>query len=143
VSAPDAETQLHIDRLLYRYALGADRRDAAMLATCFTPESRIVGPGYELTGDLAGIIVAELTKRFAWTQHNVCNPLYDIQGDEATGVVNTIASHVERAADGSATKHDWYIRYDDRLVRRGGEWRFLERRMDVPYIATAAVTPLA
>lgn len=141
---PDAATQLQIERLLYRYALGADRRDAAMLATCFTPESRIVGPGYELTGDLASIIVAELTRRFAWTQHNTFNPLYDVDedGDTATGVVNCIASHVERGADGSATKHDWYIRYDDRLVRRAGEWRFLERKMDVAYIATAPVTPL-
>ncbi len=142
MSAPDPATQLQIDRLLYRYALGADRRDAAMLGTCFLPESRIVGPGYELTGDLASIIVAELTKRFPWTQHNVFNPFYEVDGDAATGVVNCIASHVERGADGSVTKHDWYIRYHDRLARRAGEWRFLERRMDVAYISTMPVTPL-
>jgi hypothetical protein len=146
MAAPDPDTQLQIERLLYRYALGADQRDGALLAGCFAPGCRIVGPGYELTGDLGAIIVAELTRRFAWTQHNVFNPLYELGGghggNEATGTVNCIASHVELQPDGNALKHDWYIRYHDRLLRDGGEWRFAERRMDVRYIASGPVTPL-
>jgi hypothetical protein len=131
-----------IQTLLYAYALGADRRDQAALADCFVAESKIVGPGYELTGPIADIIVSELDKRFVWTQHNVYNPLYEVQGDTAQGVVNCVASHVEKQADGSHVKHDWYIRYHDRLVRRDGRWRFLERRMEVPFIASGAVQPL-
>jgi hypothetical protein len=134
--------QSGIHPLLYRYALGVDLRDAAMLAECFAPRCRIVGPGYELTGDIANLIVAELTRRFVWTQHNVFNPLYDSDGDSATGVVNCIATHVEQQADGGHMKHDWYIRYHDRLVRHLGQWRFVERRLEVPFISSGPVTPL-
>ena len=131
-----------IQTLLYRYALGADRRDQAALADCFVAESKIVGPGYELTGPIADMIVSELQKSFVWTQHNVFNPLYEVDGDVASGVVNCVASHVEKQADGSHVKHDWYIRYHDRLVRSGGRWRFLERRMEVPFINSSPVHPL-
>ncbi|MCX7056439.1 MAG: nuclear transport factor 2 family protein, partial [Proteobacteria bacterium] len=62
--------------------------------------------------------------------------------DTAVGSVNGIASHVERQEDGTFLKHDWLIHYHDRLVREAGSWRFLERRMEVPFIATAAVSAL-
>jgi hypothetical protein len=132
-----------IQTLLFSYALGVDRRDQAALAECFVADSRIIGPGYELTGPIAAIIVSELQRRFVWTQHNVFNPLYETDGDTAIGVVNCVASHVERQPDGGYLKHDWHIRYHDRLIRQGGRWRFLERRMDVPFIATGPVTALA
>jgi len=131
-----------IQALLYRYALGADQRDPCPLASCFVAETKIIGPGYELAGPVAEIIASELQRRFVWTQHNVFNPLYAVNGDTATGATNCIASHVEKQADGSHLKHDWYIRYHDQLVRRDDQWRFLERRMDVGFTSTIAVNPL-
>jgi len=134
------QDQLEIEQLLYRYALAVDSRSPDLLERCFAPGIRLSGPGFELSENVAAFIIAELKSRYLWTQHNVFNPLYEVEGDHARGVANCIASHVEGGAEGHS-KLDWYLRYHDRLVRHDGQWRIRERRLEVAYIATQAVTP--
>ena len=136
------EDQFLIQQLAYRYALAVDTHDTALLASCFAPGVRIIGPGFVLEDNIASAVIAGLRSRYVWTQHNVFNPLYRIDGEHASGTVNCIASHVEQADEGPR-KLDWYIRYHDRLVKQDGEWRLIERRLEVAYAATVSVIPLA
>jgi hypothetical protein len=126
---PTLEDRLAIRQLLYRYADAADRRDAAAFAACFAGGAvDISGPGFAMTD--AGQVVDTLAAKYVWTMHNVHNNLHEVDGDRASGHTYCVASHVRAAADGARVKEDWYIRYEDELLRQGGDWVFLRRRLE-------------
>ncbi|NVK44332.1 MAG: nuclear transport factor 2 family protein [Oceanospirillaceae bacterium] len=126
--------QFAIQHLVYRYASAVDRRDAAALAACFANDMRLLGPGFEISRDVAEAVIGGVAP-FSWTMHNVHNLLYQVQGDQARGEAYCVASHLQ--SDGN--KLDWYIRYQDRLVRQKGEWLFAERRLNVECTTTVPV----
>jgi len=142
MSGLTVEDQLQIRQLLYRYALAADTRDVVLLKSCFAPGIKLTGPGFELSKDVAEAVIAGLEARYLWTQHNVFNPLYQVQGGEASGVVNCIATHVDKS-EGGFNKLDWYLRYHDQLLKQSGEWRLSERRLEVFYQSVTPVMPLS
>ena len=136
--------QLAIQQVAYRYANAVDRRDAAALAQCFADEYRGIGPGYEMRGkgaEIAQQITTTLDQMYVWTRHQVHNTDYTVSGDTATGTTNCVASHVE-IKDGRHVKLDWYIKYTDKLVKQGGQWRFAERALHTRYTTLETVQPL-
>lgn len=124
---PLPDEQLAIQRLLYRYADAADRRDPLAFAACFADGAvHISGPGFEMKD--GATVTATLAAKYEWTMHNVHNFLYDIDGDRARGYAYCVASHV-KSEGGQRLKEDWYIRYDDELVRQGEGWVFVRREL--------------
>ncbi len=125
---PTLEDRLAIQLLLYRYADAADRRDAAAFAACFAGSAvDISGPGFAMTN--AEQVVGTLAAKYVWTMHNVHNSLHEVDGDRASGYTYCVASHVRAEPSGARVKEDWYIRYEDELLRQGGSWVFLRRRL--------------
>jgi len=125
---PTLEDRLAIRQLLYRYADAADRRDAVAFAACFAGGAvDISGPGFAMTD--AAQVVATLAAKYVWTMHNVHNSLHEVQGDRAHGYTYCVASHVRAEPDGARVKEDWYIRYDDELIRQDGAWVFVRRQL--------------
>lgn len=133
------QDQWEISDLLYRYAAAVDSRDANALADCFTSDMVLAGPGFELREHVIDGVMAGL-QPFVWTQHNLFNPRYRIDGDRAEGTVNCIASHVLSTESGHE-KLDWYIQYHDQLQRVDGQWRLSQRRLQVEWTSRMPVQP--
>jgi len=127
--------RLGIERLVYQYANAVDELDRQAFADCFAEGAVVVSPGVTLEGDFAGTVMDVLEKHYVYTMHNVQNRRYTVQDDRATGVTYCLASHVS-LKDGAASKLDWYIRYHDELVKRGGRWFILKRRLELMFTTT-------
>ena len=135
---PTIEDRLAIQQLLYRYADAADRRDAAGFAACFADGAvRLTGPGFELTD--AATVTGMLSDKYLWTMHNVHNFLHEVDGDRAHGYTYCVASHV-KSEGGQRIKEDWYIRYEEDLVRQGDGWVFVRRELVPGAITTVVLT---
>jgi len=121
---------------LYRaYNAAIDAHDAARWARLFTEGGRFVHPSrvYEGEQELAGF-VTERAARLAETSGETQRHWND--GIEITGDAETAAGSCEllvaaRARDGGATRVIATGRYDDRLAKQAGVWRFAERQLTV------------
>lgn len=131
------EDQQAITRLLYRYARAVDTRNVEALAACFY-QGRVTFIDTPVAVESAHHCVEILASMFDWTMHNVFNHLFEVEGDQATGVTYCVASHV-KTEEGVSVKHDWYLQYHDTLVRAGDDWVFQSRRLQVDYISTVPV----
>src|SRR5262245_26778979 len=124
----EAELRALVDRaaiqdVLHRYARGVDRKDLALVASCFTPDAAYEGA---LAHGTVQDALARLEARLAvWeaTMHVMSNQLIDLAGDEAHGETYTVAYH--RGASGELVVG---VRYLDDLVRRDGRW-LIHRRV--------------
>jgi 3-phenylpropionate/cinnamic acid dioxygenase small subunit len=117
-----------------RYATALDRRDWALLRTCFTPEAqgdygtgRLV-QGYEAIEQMCHSALEPL----AVSQHLLGNFTVEVAGDEASASCYLQAQHVRPGTMGG----DNYIvagTYTDRLVRTPDGWRIARRRLEVTW----------
>jgi len=130
-----------IQDLALRYARAADRRDYALFEAVYTEDARLSGhrgdpdttpPYFALEG--RGVIVASMRAldRFESTLHVVSNQLVEIDGDRAHGETYCMAHHVYREGE-VAMDHTMAIRYQDRMARTNGRWRFQERRLAIDW----------
>jgi uncharacterized protein (TIGR02246 family) len=130
----DLETELMTQewallRLAYRYAQAVDRYDGDAAADCFTEDGRILSPAATLEGreQIRTVIPAKMKELFLRTLHVVGNQVVRIDGDSAEGETYCVAHHIMKAPDGSLSKLEWGLRYQDRFVRIGGRWYFRSR----------------
>jgi hypothetical protein len=130
-----------IQDVALRYARAADRRDYALFEAIFSEDARLSGhrgdpdttPSYfALEGRDAIVASMRALERFESTLHVVSNQLVEVDGDHAHGETYCIAHHIYRE-DGVAMNHTMAIRYQDRLVRANGRWRFQHRRLAVDW----------
>ena len=118
---------LAIQQVLYRYARGIDRCDAAVLHAVFWPDATAdYGSGEVNAAEWSDQVVVALAA-MARTQHFIGNLLIDLAGDAATAETYCRAYHEIAGPDGSV-EMEVGGRYLDRLERRGGEWRIAHRR---------------
>lgn len=123
----EAEVRELLDRaaihdLLLRYARGVDRKDLALVASCFTPDAAYEGALARGTGREA---LARLEQRLAtWetTMHLMANQLIELAGDRAHSETYAIAYHRGRGVELVVG-----VRYLDDLVRRDGGWLICRR----------------
>lgn len=117
-----------IRQLAYRYADAVDRRDLDLLVSLYRPDARFgsFGEGPDacrafFRASLETIGIAVLL---------VANHLIDV--DDAESATGTVWAHGFVDDGGSARENgeliQQLIRYDDRYVKIGGEWRFTRRR---------------
>jgi hypothetical protein len=120
----------------YKYAYGIDTKDWDLYRSIFTDE--IVMDFSSYSGQpkktmRADDWVAGCQRLFTGldaSQHQMYNPLVDIQGDEARIRIYMQAEHFlqNRAGDASFTLGGWY---DDRLVKSPDGWRITAVTLNV------------
>jgi len=129
--------QAALRRLAERYARAVDRRDAELFLSLFAEDAVLETHAATWVGkeQLAQIPVRMRT-RYEKTLHTVMNQEVRVEGDQAEGETCSIAYHVFPPKDGKQQRLDMWIRYQDRFVRRDGEWRFARRKLLVQWIET-------
>ncbi len=136
-------------QLSVRYASAVDGRDGETFASLFEPDGELVVPAYP--DDLRPVVtrrghdqlrrVPGGLERYARTFHQVSNPLFEIDGEEASGTVTCVAHHLD--ATSPPTDTVWFIRYEDLYRRRDGRWRFRRRVLHLEFVETHEVDRIA
>jgi uncharacterized protein (TIGR02246 family) len=132
------DDHIAIQRLMYRYARCADRKDYAAFAEVFCEDAVFDFSGTEVIGCTAIQQMMRNLEKFSRTLHQVHNTLYEVEGDTASGETYCLASHLLDAA-GQRSKIDMGIAYEDRLRRTAGGWRIAYRKFNLIWSQTAAV----
>lgn len=128
-----------IRRLIHDVSQSFDRRELDRFLSNWHPDPRwLVAPGYEAVGLDALRGIAETS----WTtmksvHHWTCNEIIDVDGDQATGVVEVISlaqSHDGIWHQGGATYHDQYVKV-------AGAWKLKTRRARIHAIMSLVEAP--
>jgi ketosteroid isomerase-like protein len=125
-----ADQQPIVRSVIERYFNAIDRRDYALLATCFTQDVDFefnLGTRIAIQGREALIARMSAIPRPAASSHALSNTAIDIDADGATAVTFAVVHVILGQIDGGKVLVRG-IRYDDRLVREDGGWRIASRR---------------
>lgn len=111
-----------IQELLARYARGVDRKDPAMVASCFAP-----GCAYEGTlgrGTIEDVLPAleGAMARYAKTLHHLGTQAIELDGDTARVETYCLAHHEARDPTPGRRFRTVAVRYEDTCRRVGGRW---------------------
>jgi uncharacterized protein (TIGR02246 family) len=116
-----------IERLLVHYAHAADVHDVDSVMDVFAPDARISFDGGAITAEGFDNIKAKyvhfLAAAIKNVAHQMSNILVTVNGDTATSKTFAVAFVPQ-----DRTICVRGIRYDDRFVRRSGEWKIRERQ---------------
>lgn len=120
----EAKQALH--ELCARYAMGVDRRDQALLASLWWPESTIDFGLFKGSGEEFASLICAPNPAVEISYHFASNELFELDGDRATGRSYVIGMSSLVGPDG---KTDQMVggRYLDRYERRNGVWKFVHR----------------
>jgi hypothetical protein len=113
-----------------RYCRGIDRMDFDLVRSCYHPDGIDRHGAFE--GDVESFIVwaAKLLPTFESTMHFTGNQYVQVRGDQASAEHYARAFHRTRPdGDKPATDYVVSIRYIDKLEKRNGEWRILDRTL--------------
>ena len=130
-----------IQRLMYRYASCADRKDYAGFAQVFCADAVFDFSGRLVTSLAAIQDMMHALEKYSATLHQVSNTLYEVEGDIATGETYCLASHLFKD-EGDRLKIDMGIIYEDRLRRCVGDWRIERRKFRLLWSQTTVVEPV-
>lgn len=129
--------------LAFRYAQAVDRRDADRLLSVFTDDGAVMGFGenpISFRGEAGLRDMIEKMVAFRMTMHNVFNQTFEMNSSgNITGETYCIASHILPGDDWRVM--DMSIRYHNTYRKLAGTWRFHERRLEVLWVETRAVSP--
>ncbi len=131
-----------LEDLAMRYARGIDRRDRAMLLSCYHPDA-VDEHGTMFTGDPVAFAdwQPEVMGPFDNSAHYILNKLYRIDGDKAEGELYFYGIH--RTHPPEAREVTVCGRYLDRYERRAGEWRISHRSLVWDFVRDDPVVPAA
>lgn len=127
-----------IQRLMYRYASCADRKDYAGFAEVFCDDAVFDYSGKLVSPCSAIQEMMHALDKYSCTQHQVHNTLYEVDGDIAAGETYCLASHLLDEA-GDTKKIDMGITYRDRLRRTSKGWRIEYREFNLLWSQTSPV----
>ena len=118
-----------IARLPLRYARGVDRRDWALVRSCFADDATVAGTRSSGPVDAYLDELRPGVERFASTMHVMANQLVEVRGDR--GEIETYAVAFHWAVEPAGASHPDNlvvgVRYHD-AVRRAGDGWVIERR---------------
>lgn len=116
-----------IEEVVLRYCRGIDRRDFALVRSCYHPDARDHHGSFSGTVDEYLDWVAGLTARYRFTMHLVGNVFVEL-GDDGRAACETYGVSIHRSDDPRPFMNlATGFRYLDRFERRDGEWRIAER----------------
>ena len=126
-----------IRRLAALYARAMDRNEPQLLADIFTADAVIEGPGFVMQGhEQIRAIPGMLGQMYSRTLHQIHNQTVTISGDSAEAETYCSANHLTALANGAASVLVWAMRYQDRLRRENGHWRFERRAVLIDWTET-------
>ena len=125
--ARDVIATQKITAIIYRLARGLDRRDKALLASCFHDDATDDHGLFKGSASDFCDWVTEQLGNYERTQHFISNINMTINGDRAGTEAYFFAHHV---APGEEGKKDVIAagRYCDKFEKRNGEWRIVHRK---------------
>ncbi|MEZ5572995.1 MAG: nuclear transport factor 2 family protein [Halioglobus sp.] len=132
------EDYIAIQRLMYRYARCADKKDYTGFNGVFCDDAVFDFSGTLVTTCSAIQQMMRNLEKFTRTLHQVHNTLYEVDGDTASGETYCIASHLFSEEAGE-TRIDMGIIYEDRLRRTQDGWRIEFRKFNLVWSQTAPV----
>lgn len=139
MAQPTPEDRIAIGDLTTAYAMAVDERRYDDLAALFLPDGVIVHhrrdqPATELrtAAGIAEAIQRSQTKLIATNHFLGQQHVADVDGDTATSVTYCCAQHLSDEG-GELWNRVMNIRYHDQLRRVDGQWRFVERRLEVDW----------
>jgi hypothetical protein len=136
--------ELALRAVAARYAAGLDRRDAELFATAFLPDAelafyldaRSTEPDTVRRGHASLREVPQRLVVYAETFHFLGQSLYELDGEQTTGVVHCLAHH-RSGDDDSGTDYVMHMTYDDVYGRDvDGSWRIARRTGRVHWTET-------
>jgi AcrR family transcriptional regulator len=130
VSAPTAATDAALRQLVNRYCDAVIRHDVEEFAGLWDAEATWTVGGRTFGGSKA--IVAAWDKSmsaFAWVVQSAPQMVFDV--DERAGTGTGRVTVQERFKRSSGRSGSTLATAEDRYVRRAGQWRFAERRLNV------------
>ncbi len=129
-----------IGQLAMRYASAIDRNEPEKLGELFTPDAVIEGPGFRMSGseEILGI-PGMLRRMYSFTAHIIHNQTTTVLGDSAESETYCTANHLTDKGEGKASNLVWSIRYQDKIKRHAGAWRFARRLLIIDWTETRNV----
>jgi hypothetical protein len=115
-----------IYEVVLRYCRGIDRLDLEMVRSCYHQGGVDHHTGFEGERDDYVEWVGKRLRTLKSTQHMVANHLVELDGDVARSETYGTAFHLGDPAQGTESFTTGF-RYVDRMERRDGEWRIVER----------------
>ncbi len=134
--------RLAVRDVVYTYARGVDRKDIAMVASCFAPECAYEGALGRTTARDALARLEERWVQYAATMHFMGNCLIELDGDVARSETYCIAYH-RRTVDGAQRDFTVAVRYCDEMARLEGRWRIRRRQVFTVWTRDDLVPPAA
>lgn len=148
ISPSEAADRLAIRELIEAYAHCADRRDAKVQMSLFTPDTHFVvfmnakdpTPSQELhSREALAPVFADLNKYDATTHFVGQSTIFTLTSDRATGEAYCMAHHV--TVDGGKRRLMLAsLRYLDAFVKLDGAWLFSERILYVDWLEERALS---
>lgn len=133
----DLEAHQKITDVLFRYARGNDRLDAALISSCFWPDAHVTFLPYD--GPAPGFVTLamKILSSLLWCQHYITNVMIDVRGDQAVSECYFFAHHHTKKNKAGHEEEQYYEgRYLDRLERRDGVWKSAFRHGFMDFIET-------
>jgi len=145
LSVREISDRIRIHELLVRYTLAIDRKDWALLDTCFTPDAHL---DYTSAGGIAGDypkVRAWLEKAlapFPVTVHALANSVVTLDGDRASA--RTYVHNPMTFPNPDGTLHIFTVGafYNDKLVWTRDGWRIRERIEETAFLDGTLPTAL-
>ncbi len=139
------ESKDAVAHILYDYARANDRVDEALLRGCFWAESLHHHGGFNgKSSDFIGFAL-KILRTVKYTAHHISNVAVEVKGDQALSECYYFAHHRRDAKTGGGEEDAFFEgRYIDRLERRAGAWKIIQRRGLSDYtVVEPAPTPFA
>jgi hypothetical protein len=132
-----------IEQLVKRYGRAADRVDRDAYASFFHPDALEHHGTFEgRSVDFVDYAVNVGLPRYMATTHLINNTLVEVDGDRAVAESNLTAAHLIDDDQGARRVQWFFGRLLDRLERRQGEWRVVERTVVHDWNKCEPLTPI-
>ena len=133
----DARDIVEIQQLIYRYGWAIDHREFDSLDDIFTEDAVI---HYDVEGGTKKPFQEMKTwlpgglSQFRLTQHNMSNPMVEIDGDRASSRTYGHLIHVQEVLAGGTSVMRHHAIYTDAWVRTPAGWRIEHRTLSNLYM---------
>ena len=128
--------------LVSSYARCCDLQDSKGFAALYTADGILEGEGFRSDSQDMMESIPRALDRFVKTYHTLLNTMFDVQGDQATGVIYSMAHHLTPLSGGKYNDLVMYITYHDRYIRTGEAWKFQHRRVAMEFTENRTVENL-
>lgn len=126
-----------IQQAIFRYGWCIDHRDFDALDDVFTPDAEVhynVMGGVKRPWKQMKDFLKQSLQLFRVTQHNMANPMVELDGDRARSRTYGTLVHVQDHKEGDPTLMTHHAIYTDEWVRTEAGWRIASRRLDNLYM---------